>query len=196
MNPRQPSAIPAPRQSAQLLANRLRPILETLPLDQQRTTLQNLATELSTDVLQCAAALLHLLQTDPDTQALPKTTATVRPVMKMIRYRLDIGSQHQLTEEQLKKVLVEESGVDKNNIANVSIRGAYTLIDLPDAMPQDIYQHLKSVEINQRKLDIKKLKSRKKRHAGHHRGKIRENKPENAAPTTIAPNDPAPRLMG
>jgi len=60
--------------------------------------------------------------------------------------------------EQLKKVLIEESGVDKNNINNVNIQGDYTLVDLPDAMPPDIFQHLKSVEINQHKLDIRRVR--------------------------------------
>jgi hypothetical protein len=148
---------------------------------------------LGTDVLQCAAALLHLLQTSEDhPQPLPKPSTPIQPLIKMVRYRLDIGIQHQLTVEQLKKVLVDESGVDKNNIANISIRSVYTLIDLPDAMPQDIYLHLKSVEINQRKLDIKRVKTRKKRHGGHHhRGKFRDSKSENTEPTAASLNNPA-----
>jgi hypothetical protein len=90
--------------------------------------------------------------------------------IKMVRYRLDIGKEHQLTLDMLKQVLVEESGVDKNNIGNVKIQDFYTLIDLPDEMPLDIFQHLKTVEINQQKLDIRRVKSRnKKRGTGHHR---------------------------
>jgi hypothetical protein len=88
----------------------------------------------------------------------------------MVRYRLAVGSQHQLTLETLKQVLVEESGVDKNNINNVKIQDLYTLIDLPDQMPLDIFQHLKSVEINQHKLDIRRVKARnKKRGFSHNR---------------------------
>jgi hypothetical protein len=99
----------------------------------------------------------------------------------MVRYRLDIGSQHQITLEDLKKILVDESGVDKNNIANVSIRNLYTLIDLPDAMPPDIFQHLKLVEFNQQKLDIKRVKSRNKKRGGvlQRRNKMRHAKPDN-----------------
>jgi len=102
----------------------------------------------------------------------------VEPIstIKMVRYRLDVGSQHQITEETLKKVLVEESGVDKNNINNINIRGLYTLIDLPDSMPADIFQHLKTVEINQRPLAIKRVKSRFKKRSSLHR---RRSKPRN-----------------
>jgi hypothetical protein len=91
----------------------------------------------------------------------------VLPAVKMVRYRLDIGKKHQLTVNELKKVLVEESGVDKNNINNVMIHGQYTLIELPDEMPQDIFQHLKTVEINSQKLNIKRLKTRPKKQAAN-----------------------------
>ena len=56
----------------------------------------------------------------------------------------------------------------------------YTLIELPDEMPQDIFQHLKSVEINQQKLDIKRIKKRNHLKRGSHRsgrGRQRKQKP-------------------
>ena len=56
---------------------------------------------------------------------------------------------------------MEESGVDRKNIQNVSIRNDYTLLELPDEMPSDIFLHLKNVAINGYKLNIKKLKVRK-----------------------------------
>jgi len=162
---------PAPSPNLELLKDRLQPLLANC-LDSQRTQIQTLATELGTDVLSCAAALLYL--------ALPPTPAIilVEPIntIKMVRYRLDVGSEHQISEETLKKVLVEESGVDKNNINNINIRGLYTLIDLPDSMPSDIFQHLKTVEINQRPLAIKRVKSRFKKRSNLHR---RRNKPRN-----------------
>jgi hypothetical protein len=81
----------------------------------------------------------------------------------MVRYRLDVGCKLQISPDELKKVLIEESGVDKNNINIIAIQEDYTLVELPDAMPQDIFLHLKSVEIKQHKLDIKRVKSRGKK---------------------------------
>ena len=95
----------------------------------------------------------------------------------MVRYRLEVGIKHGITLEKLKKTLVEESGVDKNNINNVDIKNFYTLMELPDEMPQDIFQHLKSVEINQQKLDIKRIKNRNHPKRRHHRsGRGRQRK--------------------
>lgn len=102
------------------------------------------------------------------TSALDDAAAVIAlPGIKMVRYRLDVGSKHQVTSEELKKILIEESGVDKNNIKYINIQGDYTLVELPDEMPQDIFMHLKSVEIKQRKLDIKRVKSRNKRRSNH-----------------------------
>jgi hypothetical protein len=90
-----------------------------------------------------------------------------QPSAKMVRYRLDVGRKNQVTMEELKKVLIEESGVDKNNIHNVNIQVDYTLIELPDKMPLDIFEHLKSVEINHHKLNIKRVKTRNNRKRGN-----------------------------
>jgi len=153
------------------LAQRLRIALDQGGLTDQREQIGALAEELGVDVLDCAAALLHLLQQVADKaptvsgKPMPAMVSAIKPAIKMVRYRLDIGSRHQLDVEALKKVLVEESGVDKNNINNINIHGLYTLIDLPDAMPPDIFQHLKCVEINGRQLDIKRVKGRNKKRA-------------------------------
>ncbi|MGZ5029290.1 MAG: DbpA RNA binding domain-containing protein [Methylobacter sp.] len=110
--------------------------------------------------------LLKALKADATDNA---AAVTAPPGIKMVRYRLDVGSKHQVTSEELKKILIEESGVDKNNIKYINIQGDYTLVELPDEMPQDIFMHLKSVEINQRKLDIKRVKPRNKKRSNYGR---------------------------
>jgi hypothetical protein len=79
----------------------------------------------------------------------------------MQRYRLDVGKKQGVELESLKEMLVEESGVDRNNIQNISIRNDYTLLELPDEMPSDIFLHLKNILINDFKLNITRLKVRK-----------------------------------
>jgi hypothetical protein len=169
-----------------LLAKRLQVILGQGGLVVERAQIQALTTELGVDLLACAAGLLRMLQASADASILAETNlchpshsqpeviksaSGMISTMRMVRYRLDVGSKHQLNLEILKKVLVEESGVDKNNIGNVNIHSLYTLIELPDAMPPDIFQHLKLVEINQRKLDIKRVKSRNNKRRGSPHGR-------------------------
>ena len=173
------------------LKNRIQQILNSENLDAQRDLVRSLAAELEIDSLTCAAALVYLTQPIENASTssflidqktgfqLPAKNASVG--IKMVRYRLDVGSKHRITLEQLKKVLVEESGVDKNNINNVNIQHLYTLIELPDEMPPDIFQHLKSIEINQQKLDIRRVKTRNKKRGSNlnRRGRKRDPRPGN-----------------
>ena len=172
------------------LKNRIQLIIENENLDAERAFISTITEELGIDNLTYAAALTYLSQAIENTSAPvlnedkkkhKQLVANATPLsIKMVRYRLDVGSKHRVTLEQLTKVLIEESGVDKNNITNVNIQSLYTLIELPDAMPPDIFQHLKSVEINQHKLDIRRVKARnnKKRGTIHsHRGRKRNPKP-------------------
>jgi hypothetical protein len=167
------------------LKHRLQQILNSESLDTHRSLISTIAAELEIDNLTCAAALVRLFQTiNPQTFLADQKTEhqqsskSGQQHIKMVRYRLDVGSKHQITLEGLKKVLIEESGVDKNNISNVNIQGLYTLIELPDEMPPDIFQHLKSVEINQHKLDIRRVKTRNKKRGNHHIPRGRQHSPK------------------
>jgi hypothetical protein len=169
------------------LKKHLQQILNSRNLDSEKALIGAIAAELEIDSLTCAAALAHLIQAVDPTASLTEqkteqksSLKIIPPGIKMVRYRLDVGSKHQITLEEIKKVLIEESGVDKNNINNVHIHGLYTLIDLPDEMPSDIFQHLKSVEINQHKLDIRRVKKRKKKQANSHIRRGRKSGSENS----------------
>lgn len=177
------------------LDGQIRHLINSEDLGSQLTYLKNLVEKSDFDLMECAAALLFLLQNQSATQnpssfLIRTQEATVHreavpQTIKMIRYRLDVGRQHHITAEGLKKVLVEESGVDKNNILNIDIQDLYTLIELPDEMPTDIFQHLKSVEINRQKLDIRRVKNRRIKKRGNHRyGRHRQHSAKNQSEPT------------
>ena len=131
------------------LKNRLLKILAVENLETQRNFIKTITHELEIDSLSCAAALIYLTQQLEAPTSKDKNVDGQLPTknksftIKMVRYRLNVGSDHSITTEQLKKALIEESGVDKNNINNINIQRTYTLIELPDEMPPDIFQHLK-----------------------------------------------------
>ena len=186
------------------LKNRLEHILTHENIEAQRQLIKSISADLVIDSDTCAAALLYLTQSIENPQKLKitpfKTHETIVksiPVLliKMVRYRLNIGSEQSITAEQLKKVLIEESGVDKNNINNINIQRTYTLIELPDEMPPDIFQHLKSVEINQHKLDIKRLKSRNnKKRGNNHLRRNRKREPNDDLKTPEKTNASAKKV--
>lgn len=127
-----------------------------LPRDQVR----NLADRLGVDVLDCAAALLLLCQPQDKLIKPAKkiSAAPVRQSHRSVRYRLDVGSQHHVGQEQIKTLLVEESGVDKKRIGRIDIRPDHTLVELPDGMPADIFQLLSEATLANRRLAIKRVK--------------------------------------
>lgn len=164
------------------LALKLKNILETQALTSQREAIGNLAKELQRDALECAAALLYLLNSivppESDTEISlvvdeEVNIQRVNPPAKMVRYRLDVGRKQGLSKEALTDLLVEESGVERKMIGNPDIRMAFTLVELPEGMPEDIFQHLKCVEFKQHRLNIKRTGSsnRKKRHHNFKRSK-------------------------
>ncbi|MFZ2403638.1 MAG: DbpA RNA binding domain-containing protein [Methylobacter sp.] len=119
--------------------------------------------------------------------ARPEAAVVAQPGIKMVRYRLDVGCNHQVTAEELKIVLIEESGVDKKNINIIHIQNDYTLVELPDEMPQDIFLHLKAVEIKQHKLDIRRVKARNKKRGNNRgrRGRQRTGKSDKGRPDQV-----------
>ncbi|MCD2449654.1 DbpA RNA binding domain-containing protein [Methylicorpusculum oleiharenae] len=164
------------------LVLKLKNILETQSLSAHRAAIGDLVKELQIDALECAAALLYWVNSiEPpvsekdislvDDEAV--NVPSINPPARMVRYRLDVGRKQGLSKESLTDLLVEESGVERKMIGNPDIRLAFTLVELPEGMPEDIFQHLKCVEFNQHRLNIKRTgsSSRKKRHHNFKRSK-------------------------
>lgn len=147
------------------LTRRLSQALVNHQFAQYRSLAEKCASELDADPLDLAAALLqithpHLLaataQQDDKSNTRPERPRN--PNYRNVRYRLDIGGSHGATPDDIINALVEESGVDKKRIARLEIREHYSLVDLPEGMPADIFQLLSEAEINGQRLNIKRIK--------------------------------------
>jgi hypothetical protein len=151
----------------EIIVGQLRGIIKHRHLDGKRNAVLILANELEINPLDCAAALLSLqfegVVCSPPPAEIPQIPIEPLelPPIKLQRYRLDVGKKQRVDFETLQHLLIEESGVDRNNIQNVSIRNDYTLLELPDEMPSDIFLHLKNISINGYKLNIKRVKVHK-----------------------------------
>ena len=153
-------------------------------LENDRALIRQMALEFDIDFLDCAAALIHVYQSKFEKNMTPrerqktleKVPEMLLPVApKMIRYRLEVGRKHSVSKEEIKDALVQESGVDRKMIGSIEMHHQFTLIDLPEGMPSDIFHHLKAVEIKQHKLHIKRIGSAqgKKRNSTIRRGRHR-----------------------
>lgn len=139
-------------------------------LSAQQQLIKIWSEELGVSTIDCAAGLLMLIQqqakpatqtVQPEANKKPETPP-VAPHFKLVRYRLDVGQIHKVSEQQIKATLIDISGVDKNSIGRLEIRNHYTLVDLPDGMPADIFQLLTEARINDQALSVKRVKFQRK----------------------------------
>jgi hypothetical protein len=148
------------------LKNNLKTILDKEDLKLHQELITHLSVELGVSILDCAAALSFLTQQNKSLHTVKKATglSTATPKAKFVRYRLDIGQKHLVSLDEIKNILVEVSGVDKMRIGRLDIRNHYTLVDLPNGMPSDIFQLLSETELHQQKLNIKRIKFQNRSH--------------------------------
>lgn len=150
------------------LKKRLQRTIEENDLTQSRELIADTLSELGIEPIDFAAALLQTthpfwFQKSRTAEEAPSADESKPLSYRNIRYRLDIGSKHQVSADEILEVVIEESGVDKNRIGRLDIRDHYTLIDLPEGMPADIFQLLTEATVRGHKLNIKRLKSNRRR---------------------------------
>ena len=70
------------------------------------------------------------------------------------RYRIEVGREHQVTPREIVGAIANEAGLEGQYIGAIEIHDAYSLVDLPQGMPKEIYQHLRKVMVRGRPLKI------------------------------------------
>jgi len=79
------------------------------------------------------------------------------PEEGMERYRIEVGHQHEVKPGNIVGAIANEAGLDSQHIGRITIHDDYSLIDLPDGMPKDIFSDLKKVRVAGQKLQISRL---------------------------------------
>lgn len=69
-------------------------------------------------------------------------------------YRIEVGHEHGVKPGNIIGAIANEAGLESGFIGRLSIRGEYSLIDLPDGMPGEVFDHLKKVWVVQHQLRI------------------------------------------
>lgn len=81
-------------------------------------------------------------------------------------YRIEVGHEHGVKPGNIIGAIANEAGLESQFIGRLSIRGDYSLIDLPDGMPSEVFQHLKKVWVNQQQLRISEWDGNEQHDAG------------------------------
>ncbi|HET8765637.1 MAG TPA: DEAD/DEAH box helicase [Rhodanobacter sp.] len=69
-------------------------------------------------------------------------------------YRIAVGHEHGVKPGNIIGAIANEAGLDSQYIGRLSIRGTYSLVDLPEGMPKEIFEHLKKVWVARQQLHI------------------------------------------
>jgi ATP-dependent RNA helicase DeaD len=70
------------------------------------------------------------------------------------RYRIEVGKDHQVTPREIVGAIANEAGLEGRYIGAIDIHADFSLVDLPEGMPKEIYQHLRKVMVCGRPLKI------------------------------------------
>lgn len=83
----------------------------------------------------------------------PEQTAPVADE-EMETYRLEVGHNDGAKPGNIVGAIANEAGIESQFIGRITINDDHSLIDLPQGMPRDIFQHLKKVRVAHKPLNL------------------------------------------
>ncbi|EAR09269.1 DEAD/DEAH box helicase [Reinekea blandensis] len=72
-----------------------------------------------------------------------------------ITYRLDVGRRDRAEPGSIVGAIANEGGIEGKFINNIDIKENFTLVDLPDGMPTEIFEQLKKTRVKGRPLNLR-----------------------------------------
>ncbi|MCW8931624.1 MAG: DEAD/DEAH box helicase [Gammaproteobacteria bacterium] len=76
------------------------------------------------------------------------------PDVQMKRFRVEVGYDHGVKPGNIVGAIANEAGLDSKMIGQIEIFDGYSVVDLPDGMPKDIFQDLQKAWVCQQQLKI------------------------------------------
>jgi len=79
------------------------------------------------------------------------------------RFRIEVGHKHNVMPGNIVGAIANEAGIESQYIGRINIYDDYSLVDLPEGMPKEIFNELKKVWVSGQQLKISRL-SKETRH--------------------------------
>ena len=80
----------------------------------------------------------------------------------MERFRIEVGHNHDVKPNNIVGAIANEAGLDSQHIGRINIYDDFSVIDLPEGMPKDVFSDLKKVWVAGKKLHISLLNKERK----------------------------------
>lgn len=91
------------------------------------------------------------------------------PDIKMNRYRIAVGKQHQVKPGQIVGAIANQAEIESQYIGHIEIFEDFSTVDLPDGMPKETFQTLRRTYVCQQKLDLQLMASQNKKRKNRER---------------------------
>ena len=127
--------------------------------------------ETSADLSNVAAALAFMAQSDRPIAPSParkerEFESKEKPVrheptlapedVAMETFRMAVGKQQGITKGDIVGAIANEAGIENRYIGKIRIFDDYSIIDLPDGMPNDLLAHLRKVRVRQHPMMLER----------------------------------------
>jgi ATP-dependent RNA helicase DeaD len=93
------------------------------------------------------------------------------PEKGMERYRIEVGYKHEVKPGNIVGAIANEAGIDSQYIGRINIHDDFSLVDLPEDMPRELFKSLKYVWVSGQQLQISRLSGERKPRPSDSRGK-------------------------
>ncbi|MES2823851.1 MAG: DEAD/DEAH box helicase [Pseudomonadota bacterium] len=72
----------------------------------------------------------------------------------MQRYRIEVGRNHEARPGDIVGAIANEAGISSSNIGHIKLHDEFSTVDLPKGLATDVINHLKTVRVRNRPLQI------------------------------------------
>lgn len=72
----------------------------------------------------------------------------------MQRYRIEVGRNHEARPGDIVGAIANEAGISSSNIGHIKLHDEFSTVDLPKGLAADVINHLKTVRVRNRPLQI------------------------------------------
>ena len=96
-------------------------------------------------------------QTERDREPGPRPRPRDEDTPDMVGYRLEVGREHGVEPKHIVGAIANEAGLESRYIGRIELHDDYSIVDLPDGMPRDVFRHLQKVRVCGRPLNLSPL---------------------------------------
>jgi ATP-dependent RNA helicase DeaD len=72
----------------------------------------------------------------------------------MVRYRIEVGRNHEARPGDIVGAIANEAGISSSNIGHIKLHDEFSTVDLPKGLSSDVLSQLKKVRVRNRPLEI------------------------------------------